>query len=351
MKFAYSIWHKDHFDNVEQIVYDTKDIVSYYIITTWPYLERDNSPNFVSNGLENSNQIKKAIETCKGAGKLVGLQILPTPKDSRDKQPNWWQGYINFDSNSKWDLFFQQFQDILKKHLDFGESNGASFYLVGAEMVSTLSQSARWTKLFEAAKKETNYPIGYSHHFSLPLKLYYKLPLSFVVFLGWFSKKDKVYAEILSRLLNDQFSIPAEQLVEVGKNLYKAPSIHPAKPKIIKLNDYFWYVMDQEYSRNDLEIRWETLTESGVKLQFMPAVRKWLKKYTKSDSWVWLENDLNMGYTECSDDYYFMWWDVFLRKHKGLADVIVVWENPPKISRWAQNSERFQWALESDENS
>jgi len=54
---------------------------------------------------------------------------------------------------------------------------------------------------------------------------------------------------------------------------------------------------------------------------------------------LWVENDLNMGYTQNSDEYYEMWWEIFLEKHQDIADVIVVWTSD--YIRWAETIKKI----------
>ena len=58
----------------------------------------------------------------------------------------------------------------------------------------------------------------------------------------------------------------------------------------------------------------------------MPAVRNWIKQYVKKKK-LWIENDLNIGFIKCTDDYYQKWWEVCLEKHQNMADVMVIWDN------------------------
>ncbi len=336
MRFAYTIWNKKHFDEIDALISTTKDVVDYYIVVLWPGLERDNLPAFIENGIDKSyigdwctkDRITEVLDKCKSTGKEIVVQLIPTQHDSRGKEPNWWQGYISFDTETKWQTFFSDFRQVLRDAIVFTKDY-ADRYLIGAELTSTLYRKKDWQTLLNIAKMTTAKPIGYSHHFSLPLKYYYRWMLRFLVTFGKIFYGDEVYSQILERLLSGQFEIPEPQLIEVGKNLYEAPNINTADMDFIKLNDYWWYVMDKQYSSEELRKRWE----KAEGINFMPSVRNWITQYAK-DKELWIENDLNIGFMNCTDTYYKLWWEVFLDKHKDIADAIVVWDNGD-YKRWA----------------
>lgn len=336
MKLAYTLWQDFHFKNIETILKETNDITDEYIITTLPLLQRDDIPLFIDPVITNpitKENIKKSTLLCKNIGKRVGLQIIPTPKDSRKKEPVWWQGYIYFTSELEWKTFFENLYNNIRQHVEIGEEVGIDYYLIGAEMSATLIRGKEWSALIDSIRKITNKPIGYSHHFCMPLKHYYNTALSLLVVFGYMFYGNNVYGKVLNRLLNNQFKIPSDQLNAVGKSLYHAPPFNPASLDIIKLNDYFWYVMDKEYSQAVLEKRWDKVSEGGVTVEFMPSVRSWLKKYTQGKQ-IMIENNLNMGYTNCSDSYYVKWLEIFIKKHKDLCDSIVGWDNSQNYKRW-----------------
>jgi hypothetical protein len=333
MKFAYTIWQNPHhFDNIGSVIDATKDVVDYYIITTFPQIKRDDIPVFTNSGLH--RDIEKAVNVCKDIGKQVVLQSIPTPANSRGKTPNWWQGWVYFDSSADWKTFFRNFDENSRLHLELGEELGIDAYLIGAELTATLSRMSDWRTMIKSLKSMTTKPIGYSHHFSLLLKYYYRWELFFAVMFGWFWRREKIYADLLERLLSGQFSVPKNQLVRTGKSLYQTANVNMADLDFIKLNDYFWYVMDKEYTENELRTRWEYVIESGTSIKFMPAVRSWIQKYVRGKE-LWVENDLNMGFVDVSNEYYEMWWRVFLAKHQ-FADVIVVWDASHDYARWAK---------------
>lgn len=330
MKFAYTIWNDAHFKNIDDLLEMTKPSVDYYIVTTMPLLKADNDPTIIDSGIR--IDLLQTVEKCKATGKAVGLQIIPTPNNSRGKQPSWWQGWVNYDNEASWANFFTNFRNLIDLYL--GILPPLNFSLLGAELTSTLKRTGQWQGLFDYVKGITQRPIGYSHHFSLPLKHYYNTPLSLSVLFGYFFYRQNIYGKILERLLIDPFIVPLDQRNEVGKNIYHAPMINPADMDIIKLNDYFWHVMDRYYPPSELSSRWEKVKASGITIEFMPAVRSWLKKYCQGKQ-IWIENNLNLGYTQSSDEYYKTWWQIFLEKHKEIANVIVVWDNGD-YKRWVE---------------
>lgn len=331
MQFAYTIWCKKHYDNIEELITRTKNIVDYYIITTLPKMPVDNKPRIGTGDFDDATLLH-AYNLCRATGKRVGLQIIPTPVDARGKKPPWWQGWIDFANEEDWSRFFGSFQNIVSQKLNLLKD--VDFLLLGAEMVSTLKNKPLWNGLFNYARLRTNCPLGYSHHFSMPLKHHYNWQLSLSVLFGYFFRRERVYNDILSRLLTEQFTVPKDQRVEVGKNLYHAPMVNQSDLDFIKLNDYFWYVLDRQYSEAMLRERWERIRVNRMNIEFIPAVRSWLKKYSKNKA-IWIENDLCIGYTQASDEYYKLWWEVFLEKHRDIADVIVVWDNG-NFRRWAE---------------
>ena len=334
MKFAYTIWHEKHFKNIDELIRETQDVVDSYIITTMPLMPKDNDPNF-SIPLDELARINNAIEKCKGADKEVVLQVIPTPQDSRGKTPKWWQGWIYFNDEANWKLFFQNFMKAIEAIVSPAPGRfTCDKLLLGAEMVSTLSKKNLWSQFVYEVKLITGKEVGYSHHFSLPLKHYYNWQLSLTVLFGYLFFGKNVYGKLLDKLLVEPFYVPAKQLNQYGKNFYHAPMINQADIDFVKLNDYFWYVMDDEYTEVELRQQWEKAKEDGITIEFMPAVRSWAKKYCKGKE-LWIENDLNIGYTNCSDKYYKMWWEIFLDKHESIADVIVVWDNG-NFKRWAK---------------
>jgi hypothetical protein len=338
MKFAYTIWQNpNHFENISEVVNVTKDVADCYIITTFPQIQNDNVPIFTSSGLRQN--IEKAIDVCKNAGKQVVLQSIPTPMDSRGKTPDWWQGWVYFDSSSDWRTFFRSFSENSELHIELGEELGADAYLIGAELTATLGRTSDWKAMIKSLKSMTTKPIGYSHHFSLPLKYYYRWELFFAVMFGWFWRREKVYGDLLKTLLGNQFHVPKNQLIRTGKSLYQTANVNMADLDFIKLNDYFWYVMDKAYTEKELRTRWEYVLESGTSIKFMPAVRSWVQKYIGSKE-LWIENDLNMGFVDANDEYYEMWWRVFLAKHQ-FADVIIVWDASHDYTRWARTIKKI----------
>lgn len=330
MRFAYTIWNDIHYSSVEKVVSVTKDIADSCIVTTLPLMTRDNAPTIIDNGLRPDT--RKAIEICRLSGREVGLQIIPTPQNARGKLPPWWQGWVNFKSDSEWKQFFSNFRRLVDQYLE--RLPEVDFYLLGAELTSTLKETTRWQALFGYVRGVTQKPLGYSHHFSLPLKHYYNSILSLTVLFGYFLYRDNIYGKVLERLLMEPFTVPKDQLVEVGKNIYHAPMIHPSQLDILKLNDYNWFILDRYYPESELRKRWEIVNAKGFTIEFMPAVRSWLKKY-KKNSRVFVENDLNIGFTNCPDEYYKTWWRIFLKNHTDIADVLVVWDYG-NFERWAK---------------
>lgn len=338
MKFAYTIWnYEKDFKNVDQIVAETKDVVDIYIITTWPWLAVDNDTVFLTDGMDN-DLLLYATGVCLENKKEVAIQILPTPKTSRGKIPEWWQGWINYSHDNDWRIFFDNFYDVTKRTIKKFEDNDrpVSSYLVGAEMVPSLDQQSLWSEFLKDVKCKTSVPIGYSHHFSRPLRWYYRWHLTFALFFGYIFHGNKIYGEILEELLaGSPFVVPKKQLTEVGKSLLSEP-FNYADFNFVKLNDYYWHVIDKEYPYEELLRRWENA--EGIK--FLPAVRDWKSKFVTKPKPLWIENDCHVGAfgqgLPPSDKYYTLWWNAFLQKHADIADVIVVWDAFRKWNVWAE---------------